>query len=190
MDHPKKIARLIHESPDISHKWERCTCGSPFASIDDDNTILCLNRQCPNYSQDYANTMDVLIDLDPEGWLSKGVLTTIHGNEIKFIGLLDKGHYYVVFIPHRHTAVWKRSNPRKHLKYQYFATIENVWPWPPASQERLDRLIELNAPQILIQRERGKLDGTARNLCGAWAIKWEAKTITIRKDSVVDIDIF
>jgi hypothetical protein len=158
--------------------------------IGDDGSIVCLNKRCPHYNEEYRKALDELIEMNPEAWMTRGELTTVRGNEIFFIGIIDKGHYYVLFVPEKRTYVWDRCNPRKHLKYQQFVTIENVWPWPPFSQKKLDKLIELNAPQVLIQREIKKRDGPMEGMKGGWRINREAKTLTIRKDNVKSVNLY
>ena len=54
--------------------------------------------------------------------------------------------------------------------------------------EGYERLVELNAPQQILQAwDRKAGDKYAK---GVYMLHWDAKTITINKDSVVDIDIY
>jgi hypothetical protein len=106
------------------------------------------------------------------------------------VGVIDKGHYYVVFIPKKYKSIYERGVPDR-IKYPQFLTVENVWPWIPKETrpERYQRIIELNAPAAIVRWYQGKKPGEP-GAKGIYILHWDAKTITINKENVVSIDVY
>jgi hypothetical protein len=192
-----KIARMISEDPDAKEYYDACPECGHVASVIGKN-IECTNPNCAKYNDEYANTIRMLQKSFPEMVKMKGTLITKDiqnkrpGRTIEFIGLKDMGRYYVVFVPRVYNTRSKHYPVRN--KHNEFSDIHRVFPLRVPSAGSLKRWIDLNAPEVFINREREQLDqmdkfGYYKGAQGGWETSHTAHTLTINKKNISKITL-
>jgi len=148
---PEDIAKRTPENPDSDHHFIECPeCGDFFATASGGD-VACTSPECRYYDEYYAEALDGLA----AGGMAIGALRTKRGVDIPFLNIIDRGHYYAVFIPgHKWQTVYTRAY--YYPVYDKFVKYGTIWPYEGVAGEpgaRGAQLLTYNAKVITIQKK-------------------------------------